>query len=182
MQSSNPSLGQISGEDTCTPMLRAALFTKAKTWKQPECPLRDDQIGRALQMWKGKSVPQQPRRTVEGRVKCWQRSMIQLQFHDVVSLRSWLFNEDDNGRDEAETTSMVSMILSAVMYPVFNEIEWVNLSVAQTLRVAFIKAEKENLWLIQDIIMKILGIKKYRSQLHKVPSSNDSWWCRTVYD
>ena len=49
--------------------------------------------------------------------------MIQLQFHNVVSLRSWLFNEDDNGRDEAETTSVVSMTLYAVMYPVFNEIE-----------------------------------------------------------
>ena len=49
--------------------------------------------------------------------------MIQFQFHDVVSLRSWLFNEDDNGRDEAETTSMVSMTLSAVIYPGFNEIE-----------------------------------------------------------
>ena len=54
--------------------------------------------------------------------------MIQLQFHNVVSLRSWLFNEDDNGRDEAETTSVVSMTLYAVMYPVFNEIERVNLS------------------------------------------------------
>ena len=49
--------------------------------------------------------------------------MIQLQFHNVVSLRSWLFNGDDNGRDEAETTSVVSMTLYAVMYPVFNEIE-----------------------------------------------------------
>ena len=54
--------------------------------------------------------------------------MIQLQFHNVVSLRSWLFNEDDNERDEAETTSVVSMTLYAVMYPVFNEIERVNLS------------------------------------------------------
>ena len=54
--------------------------------------------------------------------------MIQLQLHNVVSLRSWLFNEDDNERDEAETTSVVSMTLYAVMYPVFNEIERVNLS------------------------------------------------------
>ncbi|KAH0624130.1 hypothetical protein JD844_007548 [Phrynosoma platyrhinos] len=47
-------------------------------------------------------------------------------------------------KNEAETTSMVSMPLYAVMYPVFNELERINLSAAQTLRAAFIKAEKEN--------------------------------------
>ncbi|XP_069436351.1 programmed cell death protein 10 isoform X2 [Ovis canadensis] len=44
-------------------------------------------------------------------------------------------------KNEAETTSMVSMPLYAVMYPVFNE------------------AEKENPGLTQDIIMKILEKK-----------------------
>ena len=29
-------------KDTCTPMLIAALFTIAKTEKQPKCPLTDD--------------------------------------------------------------------------------------------------------------------------------------------
>ena len=31
-------------KDTCTPMFTAALFTIAKTWKQPECPSTDDWI------------------------------------------------------------------------------------------------------------------------------------------
>ncbi|RXM28753.1 WD repeat-containing protein 49 [Acipenser ruthenus] len=62
-------------------------------------------------------------------------------------------------KNEAETTSMVSMPLYAVMYPVFNELERVNLSAAQTLRAAFIKAEKENPGLTQDIIVKILEKK-----------------------
>uniref|UniRef100_A0A8C5PMY6 Programmed cell death 10 n=1 Tax=Leptobrachium leishanense TaxID=445787 RepID=A0A8C5PMY6_9ANUR len=62
-------------------------------------------------------------------------------------------------KNEAETTSMVSMPLYAVMYPVFNELERVNLSAAQTLRAAFIKAEKENPGLTQDIITKILEKK-----------------------
>ena len=31
-------------KDTCTPMFRAALFTIAKTWKQPKCPLIDEWI------------------------------------------------------------------------------------------------------------------------------------------
>ena len=32
--------------DTCTPMFIAALFTIAKTWKQPRCPLKDEWIKR----------------------------------------------------------------------------------------------------------------------------------------
>ena len=35
-------------KDTCTPMFIAALFTIAKTWKQPKCPLTDEWI---KQMW-----------------------------------------------------------------------------------------------------------------------------------
>ena len=30
--------------DTCTPLFIAALFTVARTWKQPRCPLADEQI------------------------------------------------------------------------------------------------------------------------------------------
>ena len=32
----------IAQKDTCTPMFIAALFTIAKTWKQPKCPLTDE--------------------------------------------------------------------------------------------------------------------------------------------
>ena len=35
-------------KDTCTHMFTAALFTIAKTWKQPKCPSRDDWI---REMW-----------------------------------------------------------------------------------------------------------------------------------
>ena len=34
----------IIQKDTCTPMLTAALFTIAKTWKQPKCPSTDEWI------------------------------------------------------------------------------------------------------------------------------------------
>ena len=34
-------------KDTCTPMFTAALFTIAKTWKQPKCPSTDEWI----KMW-----------------------------------------------------------------------------------------------------------------------------------
>ena len=32
----------ITQKGTCTPMFIAALFTIAKTWKQPKCPLTDE--------------------------------------------------------------------------------------------------------------------------------------------
>ena len=35
-------------KDKCTPMFTAALFTIAKTWKQPKCPLTDEWIKK---MW-----------------------------------------------------------------------------------------------------------------------------------
>ena len=39
----SPTAGHISGQnDTCTPMFTVALFTMAKTWKQPECPLTEE--------------------------------------------------------------------------------------------------------------------------------------------
>ena len=36
----------IIQKDTCTPMLTAAQFTIAKTWKQPKCPSTDEWIKR----------------------------------------------------------------------------------------------------------------------------------------
>ena len=38
----------IIQKDTCTPIFIAALFTTAKTWKQPKCPLTDEWIKK---MW-----------------------------------------------------------------------------------------------------------------------------------
>ena len=35
-------------KDTCNPMFTEALFTVAKTWKQPKCPLTDEWIKK---MW-----------------------------------------------------------------------------------------------------------------------------------
>ena len=37
----------IIQKDTCTPMFVAALFTIARSWKQPKCPLTDEWI----KMW-----------------------------------------------------------------------------------------------------------------------------------
>ena len=38
----------ITQKDTCTPMFIAALFTIARTWKQPKCPSTEEWIKK---MW-----------------------------------------------------------------------------------------------------------------------------------
>ena len=38
-------------KDTCTPMFTAALFTIAKTWKQPKCPSRDEWTKKMLYIY-----------------------------------------------------------------------------------------------------------------------------------
>ena len=43
----------IIQKDTCSPVFIAALFTIARTWKQPKCPLREEWI---KQMWYRTSV------------------------------------------------------------------------------------------------------------------------------
>ena len=34
----------MTAKDTCAPVFTAALFTIARTWKQPRCPLTDEWI------------------------------------------------------------------------------------------------------------------------------------------
>ena len=38
----HPNVHFIIQKDTCTPVFTAALFTVAKTWKQPKCSLTDE--------------------------------------------------------------------------------------------------------------------------------------------
>ena len=38
-------------KDSWTPVLIAALFTKARTWKQPRCPLMDEWIKKLLYLY-----------------------------------------------------------------------------------------------------------------------------------
>ncbi|XP_030251739.1 programmed cell death protein 10-A [Sparus aurata] len=87
----------------------------------------------------------------------------------------------EDTKNEADTASVVSMALYNVMYPVFNQLEKVNLSAAQTLRAAFIKAEKENPGLTQDIVIKILEKKhskvNYNESLLRMAADNsEEFW------
>ena len=40
-------------KDTCTPIFFAALFTVAKTWKQPKCPSADEWIKKMWHIYNG---------------------------------------------------------------------------------------------------------------------------------
>ena len=42
----------IVQKDTCTPVFIAALFTIARTWKQPKCPLTDEWIKKMWYIYK----------------------------------------------------------------------------------------------------------------------------------
>ena len=39
-------------KDTCIPMVTAALFTTARTWKQPKCPSQEEWIEKMLYIYK----------------------------------------------------------------------------------------------------------------------------------
>ena len=41
----------VEMQDTCTPMLIAALFASAKAWKQPRCPSTDEWIKKSLYIY-----------------------------------------------------------------------------------------------------------------------------------
>ena len=43
----------LSGRGICTRMFIAALFTTAKTWKQPKCPLTNEWIKKIRYIWNG---------------------------------------------------------------------------------------------------------------------------------
>ena len=43
----------IIRKDSCTPMFTAALFTIAKTWKQPKCPPTDKWIKKMWYIYNG---------------------------------------------------------------------------------------------------------------------------------
>lgn len=67
-----------------------------------------------------------------------------------------------DAKNEADIASLAAMALYSVMLPVFKELEKINLSAAQTLRAAFMKAEKENPGLTQDVVVKILEKKNLK--------------------
>ena len=58
-------------KDTCTPMFIAALFTIARTWKQPRCPLTDEWIKKLWYMYTMEYYSAIKRNTLESVLMRW---------------------------------------------------------------------------------------------------------------
>ena len=57
--------------DTCTPMFIAALFTKARTWKQPRCPLAGEWIKKMWHVYATEYYSAMKRNEVESLIEMW---------------------------------------------------------------------------------------------------------------
>ena len=60
-------------KDTCTPMFTAALFTIARTWKQPRCPLADEWIKKLWHIYTMEYYPAIKRNTIESDLMSWMK-------------------------------------------------------------------------------------------------------------
>ena len=59
--------------DTCTPMFIAALFTTAKTWKQPRCPSADEWIRKLWYIYTMEYYSTTKRNTFESVLMRWMK-------------------------------------------------------------------------------------------------------------
>ena len=72
----NPLLGiypekTIIQKDTCTPMFTAALFTIARSWKQPKCPSTDEWIKKMWHIYTMKYYSAIKRNEIGSFVEMW---------------------------------------------------------------------------------------------------------------
>ena len=58
---------------TCTPMIMAALFTIARTWKQPRCPSADKWIGKLWYIYPMEYYSAITRNTFESVLMRWMK-------------------------------------------------------------------------------------------------------------
>ena len=61
----------IIQKDTCTPMFTAALFTIARSWKQPKCPSTDEWIKKMWYIYTMKYYSAIKRNEIESSVETW---------------------------------------------------------------------------------------------------------------
>ena len=61
----------IIQKDTCTPMFIAALFTIARSWKQPKCPLTDEWIKKLWYIYTMEYYSAIKRNKIESFVETW---------------------------------------------------------------------------------------------------------------
>ena len=88
IQLSNPTADHIPEEarterDTCTLMFIAALFTMARTWKKPRCPLADEWIRKLWYIYTGEYDSAVKRNVFESILMRWMNSEPIIQSSEV---------------------------------------------------------------------------------------------------
>ena len=61
----------LKKKDTCTPVFTAALFTIARTWKQPKCPVTDEWIKKMGYIYIMEYYSAVKRNAIESFVEMW---------------------------------------------------------------------------------------------------------------
>ena len=73
--------------DTCTPMLLTALFTIARTWKQPRCPLADEWIRKLWYIYTMEYYPAIKKNAFESVLMRWMK--LELIIHSEISQKGF---------------------------------------------------------------------------------------------
>ena len=99
------------GRDTCTPMFTAALFTIARTWKQPRCPSADKWIRKLWYIYTMKYYSAIKKSTFESVLMRWmklepiiQSEVSQKEKHPII--------QSEVSQKEKHQYSMLLLLLS----------------------------------------------------------------------
>ena len=81
-------------KDTCTPMFTAALFTIARTWKQPKCPSTDEWIKKMWYIYTMEYYSAIKRNEIGSFVEIWMdlETVIQSEVSQKVKNKYCIFN------------------------------------------------------------------------------------------
>ena len=104
----------IIQKDTCTPLFIAALFTIAKTWKQPKCPTTDEWIKKMWHIYTMGYYSAIKRNEIELSVVRWMdiESVIQSevsQKEKILYANTYIWNLKKNVSDEARGRTGIKM-------------------------------------------------------------------------
>ena len=93
-------------KDTCIPLFIAALFTIARTWKQPRCPLTDEQIKKLWYIYTMEYYLAIKRNTFESVLMRWMnlepiiQSEVSQKEKDKYCILMHIYGVQENGTEE----------------------------------------------------------------------------------
>ena len=100
-------------KDTCIPLFIAALFTTARTWKQPRCPLTDEWIKKLQYMYTIEYYSAIKRNTFESALMRWMnlepiiQSEVSQKEKDKYHILMHIYGIQKNGTEEYIYTAAI---------------------------------------------------------------------------